>query len=126
MSKSSRKAEAAAPYIFLSPWVIGFLLFSGLPILASFLISLVDWDLIGEPHWVGIKNYLNLFNPESDFYKTLLATLIFTVVNVGVTVLGSLGLAVLLNLKVRFIGIFKFIYFLLFFHIIYDNPVIAQ
>jgi multiple sugar transport system permease protein len=112
MSRSTRGTEAAAPYIFLSPWVIGFLLFSGVPIIASFLISLTEWDLLGEPHWVGIENYLKLFDPGSNFYKTLQATLIFTIVNVGVTVLGSLGLAVLLNLKVRFIGIFKFVYFL--------------
>jgi len=61
---------------------------------------------------VGISNYLKLLEPGSDFYRTLQATLIFTIVNVGVTVLGSLGLAVLLNLKVRFIRIFEFVYFL--------------
>jgi multiple sugar transport system permease protein len=61
---------------------------------------------------VGISNYAKLLDPGSDFYKTLVATAIFTLVNVGVTVLGSLGLAVLLNFKVRLIGIFEFVYFL--------------
>ncbi|MDR2566591.1 MAG: sugar ABC transporter permease [Bifidobacteriaceae bacterium] len=112
MSRTKRGVDGAAPYIFLSPWFIGFLLFSGMPILASFVISCMKWDLLGEPEWVGIANYANLFEPGSGFYKTLQATLIFTLVNVLVTVLGSLGLAVLLNLKVRFIGVFRFVYFL--------------
>lgn len=105
-------AATATPYLYLSPWAVGFALFSGLPVLAAFLISMVDWDLLGEPTWVGVANYVQLFEPGSSFYRTLQATLIFTIVNVTVTVLGSLGLAVLLNLKVRFIRVFEFIYFL--------------
>lgn len=110
--RRARGAANGAAYLYLSPWAVGFALFSGLPVAAAFLISLVDWDLLGEPTWVGLANYVNLFEPGSDFYRTLQATLIFTIVNVTVTVLGSLGLAILLNLKVRFIRVFEFIYFL--------------
>ena len=112
MSRRHRTTETAAPYIFISPWVIGFALFSGVPILASFLISMTEWDLLGDPQWVGISNYAQLFEPGSDFYRTLRATIIFTIVNVSVTVLGSLLLAVLLNLRTRFTGVFEFVYFL--------------
>jgi len=112
MRQRAPGAATAAPYLFLSPWAVGFALFSGLPVVAAFLISMVEWDLLGDPTWVGLANYVKLFEPGSDFYRTLQATLVFTIVNVAVTVLGSLGLAVLLNLKVRFVGVFEFVYFL--------------
>lgn len=112
MRRRARGGANAAPYLYLSPWAVGFALFSGLPVVAAFLISMVDWDLLGEPTWVGFANYVKLFEPGSDFYRTLQATAVFTLVNVPVTVFSSLALAMLLNLKVRFIRVFEFIYFL--------------
>jgi multiple sugar transport system permease protein len=112
MAQRTNIRDTVSPYLFLSPWVVGFLLFSGLPILASFLLSLTKWDLLGDPEWVGFANYATLFEAGSDFYKTLQATFIFTIVAVVVTVGASLLLALLLNLKVRFVGIFQFVYFL--------------
>lgn len=111
-SGRGRLGEVLAPYAFLSPWAIGFILFSGLPIAAAFLLSLTRWNLLGDPAWVGLDNYRTLFSGHSEFYSTLKATFVFTVVSVVVTVGSSLLLAVLLNLKVRFIGVFQFIYFL--------------
>lgn len=112
MTHVSASTDRAAPYLYISPWVIGFIAFSGIPIIFSFVISLTQWNILSNPTWVGISNYLSLFASGSDFYKTLEATFIFTIVNVTATVLGSLGLAVLLNLKVRFSRFFEFVYFL--------------
>lgn len=99
------------PYLFVSPWVIGVLFFTGGPILFSFLLSLTKWDLLGNPQFVGLENYRTLFTGGSDFWETIKITLMFTVLNVVIVVAASLFLAVLLNFKVRFIGIFQFFYF---------------
>lgn len=103
--------DTLTAYGFLSPWIIGFIFFTGGPILLSFLLSLTKWNLLGQPRFVGLANYQQLFSGSSDFLNTLKITFLFTLLNVFVTVSASLFLAVLLNFKVRFIGIFQFFYF---------------
>ena len=96
---------------FLSPWIIGFLLFSGVPLLFSFYLSLTKWNLRVDPKFVGLQNYAELFSGDSELGHTLLVTLIFTVINVSVSIFFSLVLAILLNFKVRFKGLFQFFYY---------------
>ncbi|GGJ03758.1 sugar ABC transporter permease [Alicyclobacillus cellulosilyticus] len=98
-------------YAFLSPWIIGFILFSGVPILASFVLSLTHWDMISPPRFVGLENYQLLFSQDSGFWKSLYVTLEFTVLSVVVTVIWALIMALLLNKRVKGIGIFQFFYF---------------
>lgn len=109
--KAPRYSDTAAGWSFISPWVIGFLLFSGVPIILSFFLSLTKWNLIGNPRFVGFDNYRTLFEANSGLGNTLKVTFIFTILNVFITVLMSLFLAILLNLKVKFVGIFQFFYF---------------
>lgn len=111
-TRAKRKTtQDLSGWLFLSPWVIGFLLFSGMPIVFSFLLSLTKWNLLGNPKFVGLKNYADLFSGSSDLLNTLKITFVFTILNVAVTVLVSLFLAILLNLKLRFTGVFQFFYF---------------
>lgn len=109
--KKNKIIEKLGVYSFLSPWIIGFVLFTGGPILMSFLLSLTKWNLLGDPRFVGLENYRQLFNGTSDFFETLKITLLFTILNVAVTVSASLFLAVLLNFKVKLMGVFQFLYF---------------
>lgn len=99
-------------YSYLSPWFIGFVLFTGGPLIMSFLLSFTKWNLLGEPTFVGLDNYRTLFSENSALYSTLKVTLLFTLVNVLITVTVSLFLAVLLNFEVKIIGIFQILYFL--------------
>ncbi len=102
----------AAPYAFLSPWIIGFILFSGLPIIASFVLSFTSWDLVGDPKFVGLKNYIEMFSAGSTFWHTMSATLIFTVFGVLISLVWAMLLAVLLNFKLKGMGIFQFLFFI--------------
>ena len=112
--KLSDWKETLVAYGFLSPWFIGFIFFTGGPIIAAFVLSLTRWDLLGSPEFVGLDNYRTLFLGEhSQFWHTLRATFIYTILSVVVTIIASLLLAVLLNFKkIKFIGIFRFIYFI--------------
>lgn len=111
MNRKQQIKDHITAYGFLSPWIIGFLFFTGGPIVVSFLLSLTEWNLLGEPTFVGLANYKELFSPSSTFFNTLKATLIFTVLSVFVTVFWSLFLAVLLNFKLRFMRVFQFLFF---------------
>ncbi|WEV63732.1 sugar ABC transporter permease [Bifidobacterium sp. ESL0732] len=66
---------------------------------------------MGVPRFIGLQNYVTLFSPDSRFGHTLLVTFLFTIINVSVTIIFSLILALLLNLNVRFKGLFQFFYY---------------
>jgi len=110
--KLSDWKETLIAYGFLSPWFIGFIFFTGGPIIASFVLSLTRWDLFGSPEFIGLANYRSLFSEGSQFFSSLRVTFIYTSISVIVSVISSLFLAVLLNFKVRFISIFRFLYFI--------------
>ena len=103
--------EKAWVGLLLSPTLIG-LVFGALgSIVATLAISLMKWDLLTPPTWNGLENYFTLFrNPA--YIKSLTNTLLFTLMYVPGVVVFSLLVAVLLNRKIRGIGIFRTIYFL--------------
>lgn len=110
LSKEARNNITA--YAFLSPWIIGFVLFSGLPILACFGLSLTKWDLVGTPEFVKFQNYIEMFSVGSTFWNTLKVTVIFTFFGVIVSVAWALFLANLLNMNLKGMRIFQFLYFI--------------
>ena len=63
MTRRERK-EAIEFYIGISPWLIGLVFFTGGPILASFVISFTKWRLLSPPEWIGIENYIGMFQDE--------------------------------------------------------------
>lgn len=110
-SKRQARREALAFYLFILPWLIGFLLFGGGPIIASAFISLTDWSLLSTPHWVGLNNYIQLFQ-DPLFYITIKNTLYYGAGSVLLGVIVSFLLALLLNQKVRGIAIFRTVFYL--------------
>lgn len=87
-STSKMRSDAGAAWGFLSPWIIGFLVFSAFPLVFSFYLSLTKWNLMGDPQFVGLQNYKEMFSGNGELGQTLLATAIFTVINVAVSILS--------------------------------------
>ncbi|GHO56449.1 carbohydrate ABC transporter permease [Ktedonobacter robiniae] len=98
-------------YLFILPWIIGFILFGGGPIIASGVISLTNWSLLSNPQWIGLQNYVQLFQ-DPLFYLTLRNTLYFGIGSVLLTVVVSFALALLLNQKVKGISVFRTVFYL--------------
>jgi multiple sugar transport system permease protein len=109
-SKASRQ-EAVAAFLFLLPNILGFIIFTAGPVLASLVISLVSWNLLNPPVWLGLENFINLVT-DHDFWYSVWATLYYTLGSVPLGVVISLLLAVALNQKIRGIGIYRTIYFI--------------
>ncbi|NMB11476.1 MAG: sugar ABC transporter permease [Firmicutes bacterium] len=107
-----RKKEAIEFYLFISPWIIGFLLFLGGPIVASAVLSFTDWNLLNPPSWVGVDNYLTIFTDDDMFWQSLKVTAIYTGASVPLGLMLSLLLALLLNTEVRGVRLFRTIYYL--------------
>lgn len=106
------RRETLAGYLFLLPNAIGFIIFTALAVVASAAISLTEWDLISDPKWVGIDNYVELFTNDPLFRTVLWNTFYFTIVSVPASTIIALGLALLFNTGLRMIPLFRTAYFL--------------
>src|SRR5581483_10366383 len=104
--------ETAAAYGFLAPNGLGFLAFTLIPIVASFVLSLFDWPLLSSPSFVGLRNYSDLATKDPVFGQVLLNTLSFVVGYVPFNLLLSLGIAVWLSSKIRARNLFRIVFFL--------------
>ena len=105
------RREARWFWIFISPWVIGFILFRGLPILAAMGLSFTKYNVASPPQWVGLQNYIDLFN-DKIFYKSLTVSAYYTLFAVPLGLLFALALAMLLNQNVPFLGGFRTLYYM--------------
>lgn len=106
----SRKEERAG-FLFASPWLLGMVLFVAGPIAASVLLSLTNWNLISSPRWVGFENYRDMLE-DHNFQQSVKVTLYYTVLAVPLYQVAGLGLALLLNQRVRGMYLFRTILFL--------------
>lgn len=98
-------------YLFVSPLVVLMLIFSVGPIFFSFYMSLTEWKLSGVGHFIGLKNFQELFSDDTIWLE-LKNSMVYTVFKVPIGVAISLVLAYFLNQKVPFKGMFRVIYFL--------------
>ena len=107
---TSRRREALTGWLFASPWVVGFGLFLAFPLLSSIYYSLCDYSVLRPPVFIGAENYQNLF-ADSLFWTSLKNTAIYTLLVLPATLVVSLGLALLLNTKVRGMAFYRTIFF---------------
>lgn len=103
--------EALWGYAMIAPLVIGFGIFFYLALAASLGISLTRWDILTPPEWVGLNNYIQLFN-DKVFWQTLWNTTRYTLLSVPLGLIVSLALALALNTRIRFRNIYRLIFFL--------------
>jgi multiple sugar transport system permease protein len=106
-----RGREALTFYLFVLPWVVGFLVFTVGPIVASFVLSFTQYDIILPPRFVGLGNFRELFN-DPLFYTSLYNTLYLVVFAVPLGMVVSFAIAMLLNQKVRFMAAYRTAYFM--------------
>lgn len=107
----ARRRNLLSALLFLSPWMIGFLVFTAWPMIYSAFLSLTDYDVINDPEFVGIQNYVDMASDD----KLLLAlgnTVFFALLQVPLYVIVSLVLALLLDRAGRASGFYRTIFFL--------------
>jgi multiple sugar transport system permease protein len=110
LGKQARREEREF-YLFISPWIIGFILFDAGPIVASFVVSFTNWSLLEAPKWIGLTNYQKMIG-DQFFYTAIWNSLYFGIASVGLGLIVSFLLALLLNQKVPGIALFRTIFYL--------------
>ena len=94
-----------------SPWILGFIIFTGGPILFSIIISFCDYDILNPARFVGLANYQWMFTQDALFWKAIWNTA-FMVIGIPLGMALSLGIAMLLNLEVRGIALWRTCFYL--------------
>jgi multiple sugar transport system permease protein len=105
-------AEAISGYLYISPWLIGFLLFTLGPFIISFALSFTNYAIATPPRFAGLDNYGRAFFQDDLFWSSLGRTLIFVLVTAPAGVIVSLLLSALLNQKMRGSAVFRTLFFL--------------
>ena len=108
---SASGEETRAGFAFVSPWLLGTAIFLLGPMLVSLLLAFSSWDMIAPAQWVGGGNFAEMGH-DDRFWKSLSVTLLYTVFSVPLGVAGSLGLALLLNTKIKGQSVFRTLYYL--------------
>ncbi len=112
MAKMGRleRQRAIQGWLFVSPFVLGFLLFFAGPMLFAAFISLNQWPVLGDPTFVGTLNFQNMIS-DNLFWKSLKITTIYTLFSVPLGMVVGLALAMLLNQKIRGMALFRTLYY---------------
>lgn len=106
-----RTREAIMGYVFLSPWLIGFLLFLIGPMIASLFLSMTNYKMLSAPEWIGFSNYERMFT-DPLVAHSLRVTLTYTAFAVPIGITAAMAIAVLLNQKIIASGVFRTIFYL--------------
>ncbi len=108
---TASRREAIGFYLAISPWLIGFLAFTLVPMAISLYLGFTRWDLFGSPQWAGVDNYRRMAQ-DPLFRQALRITTIYTLAYVPAEMIGGMALALLVNQKVRGVGVFRTIFYL--------------
>jgi multiple sugar transport system permease protein len=98
--------------LFLSPWLVGFGIFFGYPLVMSAYLSFTHYDLLAPPRWVGWANYHYLFREDPQVWTAVKNTIWLILVLVPLQVLFAFGLAVMVTRAKRGVGVFRTVFYL--------------
>lgn len=98
--------------VYLTPWIIGLLVFTIYPFAASLYYSFTDYNMINSAHFVGLSNYIQLFTTDPDFKTSLIATFEYVFWTVPLQLIFALLVAFVLNFKLKGISFYRVAYYI--------------
>ena len=105
------KRETRAAFAFLSPWIIGFLVFTAGPMIWSLVLSFTNYNLVDSPKTVGFRNYKRMFD-DPRVHTALANTFVYAILFVPLAIIVALVLAMLLNRLTKGAGFFRTAFYL--------------
>jgi multiple sugar transport system permease protein len=106
------RRETRAAYLFISPWIVGFILFTAGPMIASMILSLTKYDILNAPTFIGLENYIKLFTADPKFWHSLRVTVTYALVAIPLGLFFGFAVAYLLNLKVPGVPFWRTVFYM--------------
>ena len=112
VSKYKRWARHNKGLFFILPWIAGFIWFQLYPFIKSFGYSFTNYSMLNIPKFTGLTNYIRLFTMDIEFWPSVKVTMIYAFVVVPLKLMFALFIAILLNMKMKRIGLYRTLYYL--------------
>jgi multiple sugar transport system permease protein len=106
------RRESLEGFLYITPWIAGFLIFTAYPLISSLYLSLTQYNILEAPQFIGFANYAYAFFSDKLFWHAFSRTLVFALLNVCIGISGSLLAALLLNMPHRGTTIYRTFFFL--------------
>ena len=106
------KKKPSVGWLFIAPWLIGFILLTAVPFIASLYLSFCQYDVLTSPKWVGLENYRNLLFNDSLFWKSIWNTFVYALFALPIGTVAGVALALLLSMDLRGMSIYRTAFFL--------------
>jgi multiple sugar transport system permease protein len=110
--KKRLASENLAGYAFISPFIIGFLAFTIIPMAVSLYLSFTSYDLFSTPVWIGLDNFKEMFFGDEKFWKSMKVTFAYVMAGVPLRLIFALMVAMLLNKASRAVGLYRTLFYL--------------
>ncbi|WJH34385.1 sugar ABC transporter permease [Paenibacillus sp. CC-CFT747] len=107
-----RENDNLVGYVFASPFILGFLIFTVYPIFSSLYYSFTDYNLFEAPRWIGFDNYDKMFTGDDKYWKSIQVTFTYVLGSVPLRLAFALAVAMMLNKAVKGIGLYRSAYYL--------------
>lgn len=112
MNKVKYTKRGNMGYLYIFPWILGFLIFQLYPLGASLYYSFTEYNITGTPTFVGFKNYITMFSSDLLFYTSLGNTLKYVFLSLPMKIITALIVAVILNQKLKGINFYRTVYYI--------------
>lgn len=109
--RARRRRENIAGYMFMTPWLLGFVFIIGGPVIVSLYLSFTDYAVIGDAEWIGVENYVRMFTSDPRFWAALRVTFIYLLVAVPLVQVFALFLATVLNRGIRALPVYRAVFY---------------
>jgi multiple sugar transport system permease protein len=110
--KRLRDNEHLTGYVFTSPFVLGFLIFTLYPVLSSLYYSFTDYNLMEAPNWLGLDNYKRMFMEDDKIGKSFQVTFTYVLASVPLRLIFALFVAMILNVATKAVGLYRSAFYL--------------
>ncbi len=109
---SGERRRVIIGLLFISPWLIGFLVWTVFPLISSLYYSFTFYDLLRPAHWIGVENYVEIFTRDPETANVVLNTLFYVGIGVPLSLISAFLMANLLNLPIRGRSFYRAIFFI--------------
>jgi multiple sugar transport system permease protein len=106
-SKRTSKSNNLTGYLFISPWLISFIVFTVIPIVASFVLSFTQYDILSAPKWIGLDNFERMLFKDARYWKSVSSTFYYVFTAIPMRLIFALLVAMLLNNHFRFTSFYR-------------------